>query len=139
MVKKNNAAIAPWVLFFISAAMLSGGWLMKSFPLLIFFGFAPLFAIVDQTKQEHSFWTNIEFILLALFVSFFAANGFEGHSIIKSIVQAIIFAMAFWDTHSPINNLVSDWGNLLFCFFGLDWNTYCLNFLGEVTASFFLK
>lgn len=143
MAKKNNTSIAPWVLFLISAAMLSGGWLMKPFPLLIFFGFAPLFAIVDQTKQEHSFWTNIEFILLALFVSFFAANGFEGHSIIQSIVLAIIFAMAFLGytfAHQQLGERLGKF-TILFFWVGLEylllkllWRSNSL-FLSEVMSS----
>jgi apolipoprotein N-acyltransferase len=143
MAKKNNTSIAPWILFLLSVALLSGGWLMRPFPLLIFLGFAPLFAIVDQTKQEHSFWTNIEFILLALFVSFFAANGFEVDSVIQAIVQAIVFAMAFLGytfAHQQLGERLGKF-TILFFWIGLEylllklpWRSNSI-FLAEVMSS----
>jgi apolipoprotein N-acyltransferase len=119
MAKKNNTAIAPWILFLISAALLSGGWLMKPFPLLIFFGFAPLFAIVDQVKQDDNFWTNIEFILLALLASFFAAQHFDSNLIVIAMVQTIVFSFAYLGYAFAHQNLGERLGKFTILFFWL--------------------
>ncbi len=135
MAKKSNTSIAPWILFLISTALLSGGWLMKPFPLLIFFGFAMLFAIVDQVKQDDSFWTNIEFILLALFVSFFAAHGFDTRFIIIAMVQAIVFSFAFLGYTFAHQNLGERLGKftILFFWLGLEYIALKLPWRSNVT------
>lgn len=119
MAKKSNTSIAPWILFLISTVLLSGGWLMKPFPLLIFFGFAPLFTIVDLTKPNDNFWTNIEFILLALFISFFAAHGFDTNFIIMAMVQAIVFSFTFLGYTFAHQNLGERLGKFTILFFWL--------------------
>ena len=52
MAKKSNSIISPWILFAAGTILFTSGWLMKSFPLLIFVGIAPFFAIVDQGKED---------------------------------------------------------------------------------------
>ena len=68
---------------------------MKSFPLLIFTGFAPLFAITDQVNEKKSFWNYFELILLALSVSLFAAYLFDTQHLVAMFVQSIVFTCAF--------------------------------------------
>ena len=68
---------------------------MKSFPLLIFAGFAPLFAITDQVNPEKSFWNYFELILLALSISLFAAYIFDTQYIIPVSVQGIVLTCSF--------------------------------------------
>lgn len=92
---EKSSTLKPWVLFIISALLLSAGWLMKSFPVFILFGIAPLFAIVDHVKKDDAFWTNIEFILIALFGGYFAAYQFDSKHLVAAIVHAIIFTFAF--------------------------------------------
>lgn len=92
---EKNSSFKPWVLFVISALLLSVGWLVKPFPVFVLVGFAPLFAIVDRVKQDDTFWTNIEFILLSLCVSYFAAYHFESKHVVGALVHGIIFTLAF--------------------------------------------
>jgi len=91
MAKKNN----PYLLFAISACLLSAGWAMKSFPLLIFTGLAPLFAITDQVNPKKSFWNFFELILLALSVSLFASYLFEARYIVPLLIQSIALTCSF--------------------------------------------
>src|SRR5438046_10304955 len=92
---KNKASLKPWVLFVLSAVLLSAGLAMKPFPLFMLIGFAPLFAIADHVKEDDAFWTNIEFILLSLGAAYFAAFGFDQKHIVGAIVHGIIFTLAF--------------------------------------------
>jgi apolipoprotein N-acyltransferase len=119
MVKKNNESLPPWLLFVISAILLSAGWLMKSFPIFIFFGLAPLFAIADQAKEGDDFWVHIEFILLALAASFFAAHAFNVSFLVSAIVQAIVFAIAFSGYSFSYQSLGSRLGKFTIIFFWL--------------------
>ncbi len=98
MVKKKNNAWQPWLLFLISAALFIAGWLMKSFPIFIFFAFAPLFAVADQAKENDEFWVNTEFILLA---------------------QAIVFTVAFLAYSFAYSSLGSRLGKFTIIFFWL--------------------
>ncbi len=119
MAKKNNETLQPWLLFLISAILLSAGWMMKSFPILIFLGFAPLFAIADQAKEKDDFWINTEFILLTLFTAFFAAYVFNSNHLIAAILHAIIFTLAFLAYSFCYQSLGSRLGKFTIIFFWL--------------------
>src|SRR6478735_10790166 len=93
MAKENK--LSPFILFLIATFLLTAGWLMKSFPILIFAGFAPLFALTDQIKKEEVFWESFEWILLALCISFFAAHLFSMTSLPSVFVQGIAFTLSF--------------------------------------------
>jgi apolipoprotein N-acyltransferase len=95
MAKESNTSLPPWALFLISAALFAAGWLMKPFPLPIFFAFAPLFAIADQARQNDDFWINTEFILLSLVSCFLAAFAFNFSHLMGAIVLAIVFTLSF--------------------------------------------
>ena len=119
MAKKNNADLPTWILFIVSAALMAAGWLMKPFPLFIFLGFAPLFAIMDKIKEDDSFWTNIEFILLALVVSFFAVYSFDSGHLVTAMVQAIAFSFAFLGYSFAHQSLGERLGKFTIIFFWL--------------------
>lgn len=68
---------------------------MKSFPLLIFAGLAPFFAIADEGKDNERFWNLSELILGGLSISLFAAHLFEVKFLVVSISQAIALTLAF--------------------------------------------
>jgi hypothetical protein len=95
MAKKNKSAINPWILFAAGTLLLTAAWLMKSFPLLIFAGLAPFFAIVDQGKEDDRFWNLSELILAGLTISFFAAHVFEIQFLVAAISQSICLTLAF--------------------------------------------
>ncbi len=86
---------AVWWLFISSSALLSAGWFMKPFPVFMFIGLAPLFAIVDRTIDSQHFWEKSEMILLSLVVFFFSAFLFDSSSIVNVLVLAIIFTLPF--------------------------------------------
>lgn len=119
MAKKKNNAWQPWLLFLISAALFTAGWLMKSFPIFIFFAFAPLFAIADQAKENDDFWVHTEFILLALFTAFFASSAFNSSHLIAAIIQAIAFTVAFLAYSFAYSSLGSRLGKFTIIFFWL--------------------
>jgi hypothetical protein len=95
MAKESNISLPPWALFLISAALFAAGWLMKPFPLPIFFAFAPLFAIADQARENDDFWINTEFILLSLVSCFLAAFAFNFSHIVGVLILAITFTLSF--------------------------------------------
>ncbi|MFM8849708.1 MAG: hypothetical protein ACKOE5_04875, partial [Cytophagales bacterium] len=92
---------------------------MKPFPVLIVFGFVPLFALVDQVQNRDSFWTNVEFILLALVVAIFAAHHFDANKLVAAIVQAIVFALAFLAFNFSHQQLGDRLGKFTIIFFWL--------------------
>lgn len=94
----RNKNIEPWILCAASLALLSAGWLMRSFPVLVFVGIAPLFAIVDLAAarvKRQSAWNYIELILLALIVMYWSASFFEGGRLVIGALQAIVIGLAF--------------------------------------------
>ena len=93
MAKEHN--LHPVFLFGISAALLSAGWLMKSFPVFIFAGLAPLFAITDRARNKEHVWNLTELILMALAIGFLAAYVFEMQFLVMSLVEAIALTLAF--------------------------------------------
>lgn len=127
MAKKNKSIWSPWSLFALSVVMLSAGWLMKPFPVLIFVGFSPLFAIVDYAKDAKKPWNRFELILLALSTSLFAASFFDFRSIIFVLIQAIAFTLTFVGYSFAYQNLGSRLGKFTVIFFWLGLEFIFLN------------
>ncbi len=120
MAKKNSDLFHhAWILFALAAVLLSAGWLMKPFPILIFVGFAPLFAITDQAKNHISPWNRFELILLALALSFFAAVFYNSSSLVFVFAQAITFTLAFVGYSFAYQSLGSRLGKFTIIFFWL--------------------
>jgi len=117
MAKENK--FSPFILFLIATFLLTAGWLMKSFPLLIFVGFAPLFALTDQIKKEEVFWESFEWILLALCISFFAAHFFSLHLLPTVFIQGISFTLCFIAYKFAKQSLGDRLGKLPILFFWL--------------------
>jgi hypothetical protein len=84
-----------WWLLLGGAVLLSAGWLMRSFPIFIFVGLAPFFAILDHTLESENFWEHAEMILIGLAVAFFAAFAFDTSSIVTVLIHAILFTLPF--------------------------------------------
>lgn len=93
MAKKNR--IPTLYLFSGGTVLFSLAWLMPSFPLLAFVGFAPFFAIAVNNRAEKSLWTSMELILLGLSISFWAIGQFSLDSLTTSIVSGILFTLPF--------------------------------------------
>jgi apolipoprotein N-acyltransferase len=117
MAKKTNHS--PGMLFAVSAALLAGGWLMKSFPVLIFAAYAPLLAITDRANEKNTPWNHLELILVALFISLVCARFFDFSLIILLLSQAIGFALLFAGYHFACHNLAPRLGKFTIIFFWL--------------------
>lgn len=116
---EKSSALKPWVLFVISGCLLSAGWMLASFPVFMLVGFAPLFAIVDHVGEDDAFWINIEFILLTLFVGYFASFRFESKHIVSAMVHAIIFTFSFLGYNYAHQQLGKRLGKFTILFFWL--------------------
>ncbi len=127
MAKKNNSIWSPWSLFALSAVLLAAGWLMKPFPVLIFVGFAPLFALVDYARDSKNPWSRFELILLALSISLLAASFFDFKIIVFVLIQAITFTLAFVAYSFAYQNLGSRLGKFTVIFFWLGLEFIFLN------------
>lgn len=119
MAKKNSATWNPWGLLALSSALLVAGWLMKSFPILIFVGVAPLFAISDHANTSKNPWNRFELILLAQAVALFTANLFDFHLLALVLAQAIILTLTFVGYSFAYQNLGSRLGKFTIIFFWL--------------------
>lgn len=119
MAKKNNRVLNVWILFGIATLFLSAAWLMKSFPVLIFAGIAPLFAISDQAKDHTSPWNRFELILIALSIGLFAAHAFNFSIIIPVLLQSIVLTLAFVGYAFAYKNLGTRLGKFTIIFFWL--------------------
>lgn len=120
MAKRNNTTfINVWVLFAASTLLLSAGWLMKSFPVLIFIGISPLFAISDCVKDKETPWNHLELILLSLTISLFCASIFDTTQLILVLAQAIVLTLAFAGYNFSYKSLGSRLGKFTIIFFWL--------------------
>lgn len=93
MAKKDR--ISTFTLFLSGTILFSLAWLMPSFPLLSFVGLAPFIAIAANNRKEKSIWTSLELILVGITAAFIAASLFNDTNIAYTIVQAMVFTMAF--------------------------------------------
>jgi apolipoprotein N-acyltransferase len=93
MAKENKHS--PVFLFVLCAVLCTAGWLMAAFPIFIFFGMAPLFALTDRVEDSSSVWEKMEWVLLSLTVSFLAARLFDFSTLVSSLILAILFTLSF--------------------------------------------
>jgi hypothetical protein len=84
-----------WWLLLGGAVLISAGWLMHAFPIFIFIGLAPFFAILNHTLESENFWEHAELILIGLAVSFFAAFALDTSSVVTVLIHAILFTLPF--------------------------------------------
>lgn len=92
MAKKSKSYTSLWML--LATVLLSGGWLMKPVPVLMFGALAPLIAISAQAKPG-LFWEKLEYILIAFLFSFWAAHLFDLQFVLPAIAQAIVCTLVF--------------------------------------------
>lgn len=119
MAKKTKDNHHPWILFGSATVLLMAGWLMKSFPVLILIGLAPLFAIADQAKNHTSPWNRFELILLALIGALLAAHVFNLQAILLVLIQAIVLTLVFVGYAFAYQNLGTRLGIVTLIFFWL--------------------
>lgn len=92
--KPRRDPINPYLLFVSATLLMAAGFLMGQFPVLIFCGLAPLFAITDRVEGE-TFWNRLELVGLSVAVGIFAAHTFAAEAIVISILEAIAITIAF--------------------------------------------
>ncbi|MEQ8362542.1 MAG: hypothetical protein RH948_06695 [Cyclobacteriaceae bacterium] len=93
MAKKNS--IGTPYLFIGGTILFSLAWMMPSFPLLAFIGFAPFIAIAVNNRKEKSMWSSLELVLLGLSISLFAGSLFSFDLLVSILAQAILFTISF--------------------------------------------
>lgn len=92
---KNSPRFSPLLLAILAALLLTAGWLMASFPLLIFLGIAPLMAVAETTDKNDSIFEKMELVLLILAVAFMVQAFTHHSSVVLALVSAIGFTLAF--------------------------------------------
>lgn len=119
--------------------MFSLAWMMPSFPLLAFIGFAPFIAIAVNNRKEKSIWSSLELVLLGLSIAFFAGSLFEFSLLTSILAQAILYTLAFLGYTFVRKNLGSGvsiitlpifW--LAIEYFLLKWFPFPVNFLADL-------
>lgn len=141
MAKKNS--ISTPYLFVGGTILFSLAWMMPSFPLLAFIGFAPFIAIAVNNRKEKSVWTSLELVLLGLSISFFAGSFFSFPLLVSILVQAIIFTMSFLGYTFVRKNIGPGVSTITLSIFWLTaeyvllkWSPFPINFLADL---FYLK
>lgn len=101
---KKNAEFSPGLLAAVSGILLSAGWLMGSFPLLIFLGLSPLFALSEPRHEEGSIFEKMELVLLALTAPLVAHAWLHDGSVVVALGTGIYYTLAFvlhaWVRHT---------------------------------------
>ena len=87
--------LSPIALFMAAILLLTGGWLMTSFPIFIFFALSPLFALTDRASTTSTVWEKMEWVLLAQVISFLAARQFDFSYTVSSMAYGILFTLPF--------------------------------------------
>ncbi len=127
MVRKSSTRNPVWLLFILALVLLSAGWLMKLFPVFMFVGMAPLFAISDQVKDQKSIWNKVELILMVLGFAFLASTFYDPSRLVWMLAQSIIFTFAFVGYAFCYQNLGSRLGKFTIVFFWLALEYLLLN------------
>lgn len=92
---KKTRSYSPLLMVVVATVLLAAGWLMAPFPLLIFLGLAPLFALADTSETAGPIFEKMELVLLALGVSFVLYAFLRDASVVMALVSAITFTLAF--------------------------------------------
>jgi hypothetical protein len=91
---KKTSKVNPYLLCLMGVALLAAAFLMGPFPVLIFAGLAPLFAIADHAEGDF-FWNKLELVAAALFAGFFAAHVTHSERAVPALLQAIAYTLGF--------------------------------------------
>ncbi|HMJ69929.1 MAG TPA: hypothetical protein VK508_13585 [Cyclobacteriaceae bacterium] len=95
MAKENKGhKINPYLLLAIATVLLSAAALMRSFPVLVFAGIAPLFAITDHAN-ENNFWNKLELIGVSLMITLLVWYELDFGMTVPVLLEAILITFAF--------------------------------------------
>jgi len=114
--KTNREKINPYALCLAAALVMSAGFLMGPFPVLIFAGAAPLFALADHADGDH-FWNRLELVGVALVIALFSAQSFHFDRLVAVMLEAIALTIAFAAFTFSRENLGARLGKLPLVFF----------------------
>jgi hypothetical protein len=136
MAKENKTSkVNPYILFAIATSLLSAGFLMKSFPVLVFAGVAPLFAITDHAN-DNNFWNKLELIGVALIITLFVWFEFDFGMAMPVLLEAIAITLAFGGYTFSRRNLGIRLGKLPLIFFWLSVEYVLLKFFAHKQVFF---
>lgn len=91
MAKKPNS-FPPYVLALAAVALLSGGWLAQ-FPLLIFFGLAPL--LIFAETSDKGILEKMEWVLVALTLPLALLAFIRQESLVVALVMGLLWTLVF--------------------------------------------
>jgi len=95
MAKRNQVGLPSWALALLAALLLTGAWLMKLFPVFLFAGFAPLFALIQRSNKKDFNLQSVEWIFLVLLISYATAHLFEMSLLVRAAWQGILLTTPF--------------------------------------------
>jgi hypothetical protein len=94
--QKTKSNLPPLLLAGAGLVLLSGGWLMSSFPLLIFFGLAPLMLLSEQNSAGGaSILEKSELVLMVVAGSFLINALVRETSVVSALATGIVFTLVF--------------------------------------------
>lgn len=120
-----------YLLFIASSLLLTGGWMMAPFPIFIFFGIAPLFALTDRADTTSAIWEKMEWVFLALTISFLASHAFDLSYLVLSLFFGIAFTLPFIGYVWIRQTVGPKAGKISILFFWLMLEYLLLKFYGE--------
>lgn len=92
---KSNTEYPPLLLAAVSVLLISAGWLMGTFPLLIFFGVGPLLALAEPRRADGSIFEKMELVLIALTAPLVAYAFVREGSVVAALGMGIVYTLAF--------------------------------------------
>jgi apolipoprotein N-acyltransferase len=117
--KTKNKNLEVWQLFILSAILLTSGWLMRSFPLLIFAAYSPIFEIVDRSLKKNKFLIYHELLLGLIALALLCATFFNFNQIFLISGEAITITAVFAVYIFARQNLGERLGKFTIIFFWL--------------------
>ncbi|MBL7852743.1 MAG: hypothetical protein JNN04_17700 [Cyclobacteriaceae bacterium] len=92
---KKNTEFPPLLLAALSLLLLTGGWLMASFPLLVFVGISPLLALSEPRDSEGSIFEKMELVLIALTAPLVIHALVRDASVVTALGMGIVYTLSF--------------------------------------------
>lgn len=85
--------IPPWILLIAGVVLLTTGWIVSPFFILI--AFAPVFALTTRAKESSYAWEKMEWVWATITYAAWAAVKFKTDAIVSSLIIGIVFTLPF--------------------------------------------
>lgn len=133
---KKESILRPYIFFGAAVLLLSAAFFMRTFPVLVFAGLAPLFAIADQA-DEKNFWNKLELVGVAMGIALFVWWEFDAERAVPLAIQSIAVALTFLAYTYSRRGLGKRLGKLALILFWLTLEYLMLKFFAD-SRIFFL-